>query len=177
MSELPALEAPLREVLRADLLARYPDAGSWSVFRRLWRFVTDPSLQAVLTVRIVHRGPARFIWLWRTWNIAKYRIEIFRFEVGPGLHMPHPFNILIGPGTRIGSDATIHHNVNIGFAAAPPPGERLPCPVIGDRVVIGTGTYILGPITVGDDAVIEPGAYVTRDVAPGTVVKRRRADD
>ena len=165
--ELPA-------TLHADLIARCPEAGAWPRWRRVLRFFTDPSLQAVATMRLVLAGPARFVWLWRTWNIARYRCEFFRIEVGPGLHLPHPVNILIGPGTRIGSGVTIHNNVNIGFARAPKPGERMACPTIGDEVVIGAGAAVVGPITVGDGAHLRPGALVTRDVPPGTVVEPKR---
>jgi serine O-acetyltransferase len=161
----------LRALLRADLLARYPGARSWSPWRIALRFLSDPSLQAVLTVRLVHRSPGRLLFLWRTWNIARYRMEIFRFEAGPGLQLPDPLDILVGPGTKLGSDVTIHRNVNIGFDRAPSPGQRLPCPTIGDRVVIGAGSIVVGPVTIGSDARLEPGAFVTRDVAPGSVVK------
>jgi serine acetyltransferase len=158
-------------VLREDLLARYPEAGGWSIARKLWRFATDPSLQAVLTVRLVLLTPGRFLWVWRTWNIARFRMEIFRIEVGPGLHLPHPFSILIGPGTKIGRGATIHHNANIGFDRAPKPGQRLPCPTILDGVEVGTGSIIVGDITIGDGAKLRPGAYVSRDVPAGATVE------
>jgi serine acetyltransferase len=46
----------------------------------------------------------------------------------------------------------------------------MPCPTIEDRVEIGTGAWIVGPVTVGEGARLAPGAFVTRDVAPGTVV-------
>jgi serine O-acetyltransferase len=129
----------------------------------------------VLTLRLVLRTPGRYLFLWRTWTIAKYRIEIFRLEVGPGLHLPHPFMIVIADGTKLGSDVTIQSNVTIGFARAPRPGQVLPCPTVGDRVVIGAGSIVVGPITIGSDARLEPGALVTHDVAPGSVVKAQPA--
>jgi serine O-acetyltransferase len=36
--------------------------------------------------------------------------------------------------------------------------------------VIGTGCIVVGGITVGDGARLEPGALVTDDVPPGAVV-------
>jgi serine acetyltransferase len=164
--------ASLRSLLRADFIARYPNATAWGAWRTLARFVTDPSLQAVLIVRLVQRSPGRLLFLWRTFTIARFRMEIFRSAIGPGLHLPHPFSIILAHGVRIGRDVTINHNVTIGFARAPQPGELLPSPAIGDRVVIGAGCIVVGPIQVGADSVLEPGAYVSRHVPPRSIVKR-----
>ena len=41
---------------------------------------------------------------------------------------------------------------------------------IGDYVRIGTGAKILGPVKIGDFAVIGANAVVTRDVPAGTIV-------
>lgn len=56
--------------------------------------------------------------------------------------------------------------------------------VIGNDVWIGYGATVLGPVTVGDGAVIGAGAVVTKDVPPYAVVAgnparvlRRRFDD
>jgi serine acetyltransferase len=42
--------------------------------------------------------------------------------------------------------------------------------MINDRVWIGAGAIIMGPISIGDDSVIGPSAVVIDDVAPGEVV-------
>ena len=43
-------------------------------------------------------------------------------------------------------------------------------PVIEDDVNIGAGAAVIGPITVGKDAVIGANAVVTHDVPAGAVV-------
>ena len=50
-----------------------------------------------------------------------------------------------------------------------PPVARLPV-VIGNDVWIGPNATVLKGVTIGDGARIEPGALVTRDVAPHTRV-------
>jgi len=40
-------------------------------------------------------------------------------------------------------------------------------PTIGHRVVIGAGARIIGPVHIGDDAVIGANAVVLRDVPAG----------
>ena len=42
--------------------------------------------------------------------------------------------------------------------------------MLGDRVRVGANAVVLGPITIGDDAVIGAGAVVVRDVPAGAVV-------
>jgi serine O-acetyltransferase len=42
--------------------------------------------------------------------------------------------------------------------------------VVGDGVLIGSGTKVIGPVTIGDGARIGAGAVVIRDVAPSTTV-------
>lgn len=40
-------------------------------------------------------------------------------------------------------------------------------PTVGDRVVIGSGAKVLGPITVGHDVAIGANAVVVKDVPDG----------
>jgi serine acetyltransferase len=161
----------LRSELQADLLARYPEARNWSLLRKIWNFLTDPSLQAVLTVRLVARTPGRWLFVWRPLNTARFPMEVYRSEVGPGLHMQHPVNSHFGVGARVGSNVTIANNVTIGFARKAEPGHRLPTPTVGDRVVIGPNALIVGQVTIGSDTRVEAGALVTEDVPAGSVVK------
>ena len=49
----------------------------------------------------------------------------------------------------------------------PPSGHDI---VIGRGVWIATNATVIGPCTIGDDAVVAAGAVVTRDVAPATLV-------
>lgn len=62
---------------------------------------------------------------------------------------------------------TIYHGVTLG-------GTRLARgkrhPTIGDRVTIGAGAKVLGPITVGHDSRIGANAVVVRPVPPDSVV-------
>jgi len=43
-------------------------------------------------------------------------------------------------------------------------------PKIGDRVYIGAGAKILGPLKIGEDAIIGANAVVTKDVPAGATV-------
>ncbi len=98
-------------------------------------------------------------------------MEIFPCEIGPGLHLPNPINIIIARGAKIGSDVTIYDGANIGFPRMERPGEWLSSPEIGDRVLIEPGCFVVGRIRVGSDVRLKLGAFVDRDVPNGSVVE------
>lgn len=82
-------------------------------------------------------------------------------QIGPGLLIPHVGPIQVFPWAKIGADCAIHQVCTIG-AGSKPGG-----PEIGDHVMIGCHTCILGPVKVGDSARIGAGAIVVKDVPAG----------
>jgi serine O-acetyltransferase len=90
-------------------------------------------------------------------------------KIGPGLYIAHTGCIVVNSRAVIGSHCTLTHGVTIGHRG----GGRARAsgtPVIGDRVYVGPGAAIIGPITVGDDVLIGVGAIVTGSVPPRGVV-------
>ena len=76
-------------------------------------------------------------------------------------------------GARIGRFTAIasHVRINPGWTTEGKEGEGEQKPVhIGSDVQIGCDATIMGGVTIGDGAVIQPLAVVTRDVAPYEVV-------
>jgi putative colanic acid biosynthesis acetyltransferase WcaB len=91
-------------------------------------------------------------------------------EVGPRLRIFHGYGLVVNPASRIGADCVLRHTTTLGLkeTADEAPGGA---PVLGDRVDVGPHVVILGPVKVGDGAVIGAGAVVTHDVpASATVV-------
>jgi serine acetyltransferase len=80
----------------------------------------------------------------------------------------HGFGLVINEGSVIGDDCILRHAVTIGNKLSLD-GESRP-PIIGDRVEFGAGAIVLGPICVGNDAVIGAGCVVTKDVPAGAVM-------
>lgn len=89
--------------------------------------------------------------------------------IGPGLFIPHPGYIIVAFNSKIGRCCTLTQGVSIGHAAG---GEVLSfeAPVIGNRVYIGPGAAVLGPLNIGDDVLIGPNAVVTRSIPSRAVV-------
>lgn len=123
--------------------------------------------------RSLHQARPRFLWLVPLLAMAVVK-KVFTLvthinlhpdaKIGPGLLIPHVGPIQVFPWATIGADCAIHQVCTIG-AGSKPGG-----PVIGDHVMIGCHTCILGPVKVGDRAKIGAGAVVVRDVPVGTTV-------
>jgi len=90
----------------------------------------------------------------------------FSAAIGEGTHVGYGgIGTVIHKDVRVGLDCLISHGVTIGGT-----GTRQGVPVLGDRVHVGTGAVILGPIYVGNDVVIGANTVVISDVLPGQVV-------
>lgn len=86
--------------------------------------------------------------------------------LGRRLFIDHGMGVVIGETSRVGDDVVLFHGTTLGGRSMTR-GKRHP--TIGDRVVIGAGAKVLGPITVGEDAQIGANAVVVKDVPAGAV--------
>ncbi len=87
--------------------------------------------------------------------------------LGSGLFIDHATGVVIGETAEVGEDVTIYHGVTLGGTGAET-GKRHP--TIGDRVIIGAGAKVLGPIKIGDDSRIGANAVVVKEVPTSSVV-------
>lgn len=90
-------------------------------------------------------------------------------EVGPGLVVAHG-QVVVDGAAKIGRDCILGPWVTIGLSGSRRWGFDKHGPVIGDRVFVGTGARVLGPITIGDDVRIGANAVVLDDVPSGATV-------
>jgi len=84
-------------------------------------------------------------------------------RIGKGFYIGHFGNIIIHPDTVMGERCSISHGVTIGVLG----GDRPGVPRLGNDVYVGSGAKILGPVTIGDGAVIGANAVVLEDVPAG----------
>ena len=87
--------------------------------------------------------------------------------LGPGLFIDHALGVVIGETAVVGADVTIYQGVTLGGTSLEH-GKRHP--TVGDRVTIGAGAKVLGPVSVGSGSRIGANAVVVRDVPPDSVV-------
>jgi serine O-acetyltransferase len=155
----------------AAILERDPAAR-----RRRDVLLTYPGLHALWAYRIAHVLWRRHLYLAARMLMAAARVTTGvdihpAAEIGPGLFIDHALGVVIGETVVIGEDVTMFHNVTLGGTSRPSAtATERRHPIIGDRVMIGAGATVLGPIVVGAGSRIGAGAVVLTDVAPRTVV-------
>ena len=81
--------------------------------------------------------------------------------IGKRLVIDHGMGIVIGETAEIGDDCLFYHGVTLG-GTGKDVGKRHP--TIGNRVLIGTGAKVLGPITIGDGSRVAANAVVLKDI-------------
>jgi serine acetyltransferase len=136
------------------------------------RLLYHAPLQATLLVRLAVHGPRWMFGFWRSLLVAKHSIDIEGpIEVGPGLLLPHPVSIVIARGTRIGTDVQIMNHVTIGVRPYVRAREGRLSPDIRDRAVLLAQSIVVGPITVGEEALIGARAWIDKDVPAGAMVR------
>ena len=85
--------------------------------------------------------------------------------LGRRFRIDHFGGIVISGDAVFGDDCVIRNGVTVGLRHTGKRGS----PVIGDRVDIGAGAKILGPIRIGDDVAIGANAVVLKDVPANSI--------
>lgn len=147
----------------------------------------DPALYGVRVVEVLLYPGLWALWAYRLAHllhcgrvplIPRIISQLARWatgiEIHPGAHIgrrlfiDHGHGVVIGETARIGDDVTIYHRVTLGGRGwwVDGKGSRRH-PSVGDRVVLGVGATLLGPIRIGNDAQIGAHSLVMADVPAG----------
>jgi serine O-acetyltransferase len=148
-------------------------------------FREDPAARSRIEVVLCYSG-LHAIWFYRLshfiWNKgfkieARIISQIARFFTGVEIHpgakigrrffMDHGMGVVIGETAEIGDDVLIYQGVVLGGVSHEKHKRH---PTIGNKVVIGSGAILLGPIKVGDEARVGAGSVVIGDVPEGSTV-------
>ena len=160
--------------VRADLESQVHDnyRRSWTYWPRVVaKALVTPAIHVVLVFRIssllyqnVLTRPLAFVL--RGLTIVWGGTEIHpSARIGPGLCLMHSQSVVIGPGVVIGANARIAHGVGIGADAGRGAAEGTSgYPTVGDDVMFAAFSAVLGPVTIGDHAVVGAQSLVMRDV-------------
>lgn len=97
-------------------------------------------------------------------------------KIGKRLFIDHGMGIVIGETATIGDNCTIYHGVTLGGTGKDKYKRH---PDIGNNVIIGCGSKVLGPIKIGNNVKIGANAVVLKEVpnnstvvgVPGTIIK------
>ena len=142
--------------------------------RSRWEILLYPGVWALGFHRVAH-------WLYKgeLYFLARLVNHLGRFltaidihpgaSIGANFFIDHGF-VVIGETAAIGDDVTIYQQVTLGGTNPSDGVAGKRHPTIGDRVIIGSGAQVLGPIRVGERARIGANAVVTRDVPEGATM-------
>jgi serine acetyltransferase len=102
-----------------------------------------------------------FQWVWANSNIPG------SVSIGPGLRLPHPQNIIMATGSRLGSGCTVYHNTTVASNNRRP---GIPRARIGDDVIVGVGVIVMGDVEIGASTILAAGSTIAKSVPPGSLV-------
>lgn len=88
-------------------------------------------------------------------------------KIGKGLYINHIGTIIINSNVQMGENCNISPMMVIGWGKSE---GKFGVPKIGDRVWIGPGAKIFGPITIGNDVAIGANAVVNKSIPENAVV-------
>jgi serine O-acetyltransferase len=177
LDRLPAI----RRTLKKDVEAAYKGDPAAKRYCEIIR--SYPGFQAILTHRVAHvlYEAEHFAY---ARELAEYAKSETGIDIHPGAEIGDYFFVDHGTGVVIGETATvgdwvrIYQNVTLGaLHFEEQEGEEHMLakdykrhPDIGDHVVIGAGSNVLGPIDIGDHVSIGANSWVTDDIPNNTSV-------
>ncbi|MEO8547750.1 MAG: serine O-acetyltransferase EpsC [Sphingomicrobium sp.] len=142
--------------------------------RSRWEVLLYPGVLALGMHRVGH-------WLFggKLYFLARVVNHLARFltaidihpgaTIGRNFFIDHGFTV-IGETAEIGDDVTIYQGVTLGGTNPTTGIGGKRHPTLRDRVVIGSGAQILGPVVIGEGGKVGANSVVTKDVAPGATV-------
>ena len=125
----------------------------------------DPAARNVLEVILLYPGFHILVYH----RVAHWLYEHKHFFLARWVsqHGRHKTGIEIHPGAKIGKCLFIDHGMGIVFGVTlggtgKDTGKRHP--TLGNNVLIGAGTKVLGPVFIGDNARVGAGSVVLRNL-------------
>ena len=140
---------------------------------RIETVLTSPGLHAIGIYKL-----SNFFWSIKLTLFARILSYIGRLvtgieihpaaEIGSRLFIDHGMGVVIGETASIGNDVTIYHGVTLGGVS---PSEdsasqvnKKRHPTLKDKVIIGSGAQILGPITIGQNSKVGSNSVVSKNI-------------
>lgn len=152
-----------QSIKRRDPAAR----NSWQIF---WLYPSVICLRWYRVAKFFYKIHWKFL-AETIMHIARKKtgIEIHpAAKIGRNLFIDHGMGVVIGETAIVGDNVTLYQGVTLGgtsFKKAPRH------PIVGDNVIIGAGTKVIGRVTIGSNAKIGPNKVIREDVPEGAVIK------
>jgi len=96
------------------------------------------------------------------------------YDLGKGIRISHPRDVVIGAGARVGNNVTIYNGVTLGAKQLAKEHEDASSstryPSIEDGVVIFPGARIVGGVVIGKNSIVGANAVVLRSFADNSII-------
>ncbi|MBM4446781.1 MAG: serine O-acetyltransferase [Chloroflexi bacterium] len=162
-------------------------------------FEHDPAARNVFEVFFAYPGfharqfhrLAHTLWNWRVPFFPRLISHLGRFftgieihpgaKIGEGFFIDHGMGVVIGETSEIGDNVAVYQGVTLGGTSLL---KKKRHPTLGNNVVVGAGSKLIGAITIGDNVKVGAGSVVITSVpanatvvgVPGRVVEIRNPD-
>jgi serine O-acetyltransferase len=176
MKLIKSIRRDVQAVFEHDPAAK----NAWEVF------FAYPGFHARQFHRLSHT-----LWNWHVPFFPRFISHLGRFftgieihpgaKIGEGFFIDHGMGVVIGETSEIGDNVALYQGVTLGGASLL---KKKRHPTLGNNVVVGAGSEIIGAITIGDGAKVGAGSVVISPVpphatvvgVPGRVVEMRNPD-
>eukprot|EP00899_Mesostigma_viride_P008594 jgi/Mesvir1/17736/Mv05593-RA.1 len=154
------------QAMRKDMEAVYTRDPACTSYSQAMLFFKG--FQALQTHRVAHRlynlGRRELAYALQSRSSEVFHTDFHpAAKIGQGVLFDHATGVVIGETAVIGDNVSILHHVTLG-GTGKTAGDRHP--KIGNGVLIGAGSTILGNVKVGDGAKIGAGSVVITDIPP-----------
>ena len=162
-------------------------------------FEHDPAARNVCEVFFAYPGfharqfhrLAHTLWNWHVPFFPRLVSHISRFftgieihpgaNIGEGFFIDHGMGVVIGETSEIKENVALYQGVTLGGTSLL---KKKRHPTLGNNVVVGAGSKLIGAITIGDNVKVGAGSVVITSVpanatvvgVPGRVVEIRNPD-
>ena len=162
-------------------------------------FEHDPAAKNAFEVFFAYPGfharqfhrMAHTLWNWRVPFFPRLISHVSRFftgieihpgaKIGEGFFIDHGMGVVIGETSEIKDNVALYQGVTLGGTSLL---KKKRHPTLGNNVVVGAGSKLIGAITIGDNVKVGAGSVVITSVpanatvvgVPGRVVEIRNPD-
>jgi len=148
-------------------------------------FDGDPAAVSTLEILLAYPGfharqfhrLAHTLYRWHIPVLPRLVSHISRFltgieihpgaRIGEGFFIDHGMGVVIGETAEIGDNVIIYQDVTLGGTSHQKIKRH---PTLGNNVVVGVGSQLIGDITIGDNTKVGAGSVVVTSAPPNATV-------
>lgn len=146
---------------------------------------SDPAIKSPFEVflyqgfhALFHHQIAHFLYKHKLFLVARFVSQFSRLLTGIEIHpgakihhevfIDHGMGVVIGETAIVGRGVIIYHGVTLGASSLKSIDRH---PIIGNDVIIGAHTQIIGRVSIGNNSRLAPSKLIRSDIPPNTILR------